>query len=157
MGAQHQLQYPLQGCLVRLAMSVGIGLEPKATMGSLTPFPQNCIGSTSCWPNRLSSSSLTLGLCCLGPSRSRPKDAIRCAKYVLGKTLLRKMGGSSDGDTGEGELDRGLGGSVLDLSAVLRKLLKPKSLPEESHVSQKWTCLRILWHSVIGHKQPWEV
>lgn len=77
----------------------------------------------------------------MGPSRSRPEDEIKHAKYVLGKTLLRKMGGSSNHDTGGGELDRALGGSISDLSTVLRKILKLKFLPEESHVSQEWTRL----------------
>ena len=92
----------------------------------------------------------------LGPPRSRPKDGIQCAKYLLGKALVRKMGESSDCDVDEGEWDRGLGRSILDLSAILKKILEPKSLPEESHVSREWTRLGILWHSVIGYEQPWE-
>lgn len=47
------------------------------------------------------------------------------------------MEGLSDDDAGEGEWDRGLGRSILDISAVLRKILEPRSLPEESQVSQE--------------------
>lgn len=81
---------------------------------------------------------------------------MRHAKYVLGQTLVRKMGRSSHYDTGERERDRGSGRSTLDLSTVPKKILKPKSLSEESPVSQEWARLRIVWHLVTGHGQPWE-
>lgn len=126
-------------------------------MRILIAFPWNWIGSLSCWASTWSSASLTMGLLVWALSKlSRPKDGIRWQNTYWGKRLLGKWEGCQDSEAGEGQRDRGFGRSILDLSAVLRRFLEPESLPEECEVSQKQP-LRILWHSVIGPEQPWEV
>lgn len=66
----------------------------------------------------------------LGPPRSPQNDGFGHTRYLLAKPLVRKNGRVVGCDVGEEEWDSGWGQNLLDLTAVLRKILELKFLPK---------------------------